>query len=140
METVKYLWEFGSLIILVLGCIHLYYTFFTNKFSAKNGDLISEMKKTSPILTDQTTMWKAWIGFNASHSFGAIFIGVINILIAIAYFDVFLSNHFYFIFNVLTIMFYLVLAKKYWFKIPFTGLLITLLCYLSAYIIVLFNS
>jgi len=139
MKIIKYIWEFGSLILLVLGSIHMFYTFFTNKFSSKNESLISEMKKSSPVLTNETTIWKAWIGFNASHSSGAMFIGVINFLIATNYFEEFLSNHFYYIFNIITILFYLILAKKYWFKIPFIGILITLICYLSVYVIILFN-
>jgi len=139
MKIIKYIWEFGSLILLVLGSIHMFYTFFTNKFSSKNESLISEMKKSSPVLTNETTIWKAWIGFNASHSSGAMFIGVINFLIAANYFEEFLSNHFYYIFNIITILFYLILAKKYWFKIPFIGILITLICYLSVYIIILLN-
>lgn len=133
----KYLWEFGSLIILVLGTIHLYYTFFTNKFSSKNEKVVQEMKLSYPILTKDTTIWKAWIGFNASHSSGAIFIGVINIYFAIKYFTVVQSDHFFFLINILTIGFYVWLAKKYWFKIPFTGILITLICFIVSYILTL---
>jgi len=139
MKIIKYIWEFGSLILLLLGSIHMFYTFFTNKFSSNNENLITEMKKSSPILTNETTIWRAWVGFNASHSSGAIFIGVINFLIAANYFESFLSNNFYYIFNIITILFYLILAKKYWFKVPFIGILITLICYLSVYIIILFN-
>ena len=82
----KYLWVFGSLILLILGSIHLYYTFFSNVFSSRNKNLITEMKNSYPILTKETTMWRAWIGFNASHSSGAMFIGILNLYIAIKYF------------------------------------------------------
>ena len=135
----KYLWEIGSFILIILGSIHLFYTFFTNKFSSRNKDLISEMKSATPILTNDTTMWRAWIGFNASHSSGAIFIGIMNFYIAFKYFDLFQPEHFFFLFNILTIAFYLWLAKKYWFKIPFIGILITLACYITAYFLVLSN-
>jgi len=135
----KYLWEIGSLILVILGSIHLFYTFFSNKFSSKNKEVISEMKNSSPILTNETTMWKAWIGFNASHSSGAIFIGIINIYLSLKYFEIFQSEHFFFIFNILTVCFYVWLAKKYWFSIPFIGILITLICYVFAYLIVLLN-
>ncbi|MES2780302.1 MAG: hypothetical protein V4651_10440, partial [Bacteroidota bacterium] len=77
------LWAIGSLIITILGSLHLYYTFFTDKFSSRNEKMIDEMKSSSPLLTPKTTMWKAWIGFNASHSSGAIFIGIINLYIAL---------------------------------------------------------
>ena len=135
----KYLWEFGSLIIAGLGSIHLFYTFFSNKFSSKNERLISEMKTSHPILTKETTMWRAWIGFNASHSSGALFIGIINFYLAFEYFPTFQSDHFFFLFNILTIGFYVYLAKKYWFKIPLIGISITMLCYVLAYILLLVN-
>ena len=133
----KYIWELGSLILIVLGSIHLFYTFFSNKFSSKNETVVSEMQNSNPILTKQTTMWKAWIGFNASHSSGAMFIGILNFYLAFEYFTIFHSDHFFFVFNILTIGFYLWLARKYWFKIPFVGILITLICYLSSYTLIL---
>lgn len=135
----KCLWEIGSIIFAILGTIHLFYTFFSNKFSSKNKKLISEMKSSSPILTKETTMWRAWIGFNASHSSGAIFIGILNLFLAIKYFSTFQSEHFYFLFNILTISFYLWLAKKYWFRIPFFGILLTFICYVSSYCLIIFN-
>jgi hypothetical protein len=58
----------------VLGCAHLLYTFYTNKFDARDEPVTSSMKNTSPVLTKETTMWKAWIGFNASHSLGAMLV------------------------------------------------------------------
>jgi hypothetical protein len=134
-----YLWAMGSVILVILGTIHLFYTFFSNKFSSKNKDVISEMKHSSPIITNETTIWKAWIGFNASHSSGAIFIGVLNLFLAIKYFDTFKDEHFFFIFNIVTITFYVWLAKTYWFKIPFLGISISLICYISSYCLVLYS-
>ena len=131
----KYIWEFGSLIFIVLGSMHLLYTFFTNKFSSKNEKVIIEMKSSSPILTKETTIWKAWIGFNASHSMGAMFIGVMNIYVAHNFFTVLQNDFFFFTFNILTIGFYLWLAKKYWFRIPFFGILLTLICFLTSFIL-----
>ena len=132
-----YIWEFGSLIFLILGSIHLVYTFFTNKFSSKNEKVITEMESSNPILTKETTIWKAWIGFNASHSVGAIFIGVMNIYLAHNYFLILQNGPFFFIFNILTVGFYLWLAKKYWFRIPFWGILITLICYIVSFTLIL---
>lgn len=135
MIAAKFLWVFGSLVILVLGTIHLVYTFFTNKFSPRNKRAEEEMKSTTPILTKETTLWKSWVGFNASHSSGGMFIGIINFYFAIEYFSLFQTDNFFFLFNILTIGFYVWLAKKYWFKIPLTGVSITLLCFIISYIL-----
>lgn len=137
MLTAKILWTTGSLILTFLGSLHLYYTFFSNKFSSRNGKMVEEMKTSSPILTNKTTMWKAWIGFNASHGSGAMFIGIINLYMALQYFAVMCSDPFFFLFGIITLGFYAWLAKKYWFNIPSTGILISLVCFILSYILTL---
>lgn len=130
-----YLWVTGSSIFLILGIIHLYYTFFTNKFSSKSERVVQEMKSASPILTKETSIWKAWIGFNASHSSGAMFIGIVNIYVAVTLFENVRNDPFYFLLNLLTVGFYLWLARKFWFRIPFMGILTTLVCYTISFVL-----
>lgn len=136
----KYIWEFGSLIFILLGTVHLFYTFFTNKFSSRNKKVVDEMKLSYPNLTKETTIWKAWIGFNASHSIGVIFIGVINFYLSYYFFSILQNRFFFFALNIVTVAFYLWLAKKYWYRTPFIGILITLTCYMVSFIIVLMNQ
>jgi hypothetical protein len=131
----QYIWIFGSIVIAFLGSLHLYYTFFSDKFSSRNEKMISDMKNSFPNLTKETTMWKAWIGFNGSHSAGAMFIGLINIYLACYYFPILLNDNFFFIFNIATLCFYAWLGKVYWFKVPLIGILITLACYVAAYLL-----
>lgn len=128
----KVLWLTGSAIFFILGAIHLYYTFFTTKFDPRNRNVISEMDNTSMRLTDETTMWKAWKGFNASHSAGALFIGLLNILLAVKYFFVIEDSFLFSFLTIATSVFYLWLAKKYWFSIPFFGLLIATACFVAS--------
>ena len=59
-------------VIGTLGIIHLVYTFRSDKFEPRDKDLGQELRQVSPILTKETSMWKAWVGFNASHSLGRI--------------------------------------------------------------------
>jgi hypothetical protein len=132
---VKLLWLSGAAIFLGLGTLHLLYTFFTNKFNARNKEVTSAMKDTSPVLTKETTMWKAWVGFNASHSAGAIFFGLINIILVLQYFKIVQDSLSLHLLNIITTIFYLWLGKKYWFKIPFTGILISSICFITAAII-----
>jgi len=133
----KILWFTGSVIFLALGTLHLYYTFFSSKFAARNKAVVTEMKNTSPVLTNETTMWNAWIGFNASHSAGAIFIGLINIILVVQYFPVLQDSLVIQLLNIATFIFYCWLAKKFWFRIPFTGILITAGCFVAASIVTL---
>ncbi len=128
------------MLITTLGVIHLYYTFFTNAFSSTNERMIEEMKVSSPVLTQKITMWNSWVGFNGSHSSGVIFIGLINAYFAFRYFNVLRADHLFFIFTILMISFYVWLAGKYWFNVPFIGLSIALACFLASYSLVLTNK
>ena len=65
----------SAAIILTLGLLHLLYTFRGPKLHRREPALETQMKIVSPVITRQTTMWKAWVGFNASHSYGAILFG-----------------------------------------------------------------
>lgn len=132
----KILWLSGSAIFLILGSIHLFYTFFSSKFNARNKSVEEAMKGASPVLTGETTMWKAWTGFNASHSVRVIFIGLINIELAVQHFPFIQHSILIPILNVVTAGFYLWLAKKYWFRVPFTGILIATGCFLVATIFI----
>ena len=134
----KYLIILGSFIFLALGCAHLAYTFFPNKFFARKAETVDSMKNDFPILTRQTTMWKAWIGFNASHSAGAIFIGLANIILVCGHFKIYQDSVGFLLLNDLTLIFYLYLAKKYWFKIPLRWILVATICFIVATIIILF--
>ena len=134
----KYLWIAGSLPFIILGTLHLLYTFFTNKFSSRNKALDEQMKTSFPVLTKKITMWNAWVGFNGSHSSGAIYIGVVNLILAIQYFTV-LQNPVFLLLNLITVLFYLWLGKKYWFNIPFNGVLISAICFITASGIILFR-
>ena len=119
----------GASIFGVLGTIHLIYTFFTNKFDAIDSTVIEAMKSTSPILTRETTMWKAWIGFNASHSLGAMLFAGIYIPLSVYNFEVIQQSAWFSLLPVIVGLSYLGLAKMYWFRIPFTGVLIATVCF-----------
>ncbi|MFT7036301.1 MAG: hypothetical protein ACJA2S_004830 [Cyclobacteriaceae bacterium] len=135
----KYIWCFGSLIFTILGSIHLYYTFFSNKFSSKNEKALEEMKTSHPLISKETTLWKAWGGFNASHSSGTIFIGIMNIYIISNFYTTVKNDILFFLFNIVTVGFYLWLAKRYWFKAPFFGILLTLICFLTSFALTFIN-
>jgi hypothetical protein len=126
----------GAAIFGILGALHLYYTFFTNKFMTRDGTVAEAMKKTSPLLTKRTTMWDAWIGFNGSHSLGAIIIAVFYILLATTHMEVIRETKSFIMLAVLIGASYLFLAIKYWFRIPLIGILIATMCFMISAILI----
>ena len=122
----------GASIFGILGAIHLLYTFFTNKFEAYDSTVTEAMKGTSPILTKETSVWDAWVGFNASHSLGAMLVAAVYIPLATSYFNIIQQSVWFSFLPVLVGLSYLALAKKYWFRIPFFGVLIATVCFVGA--------
>lgn len=125
----KIFWLIGSAIFVLLGTLHLYYTFFTSKLDPWDDNVIDQMKGTNPRLSKETTVWKAWIGFNASHSAGAIFFGLVNSMLAYKNFAVIDESFALSFLTIITSVFYLWLAKAYWFSVPFVGILVATTCF-----------
>ena len=77
----------SAAILLALGSLHLLFTFRSTKLTPRDPALLQSMTQVSPIISRDTTMWKAWVGFNASHSFGAILFGLVYGQLAIVHGD-----------------------------------------------------
>jgi hypothetical protein len=112
----------AAAIILVLGFLHLAYTFFTRKFSPRDHELETDMGQVSPRISSQTTMWKAWIGFNASHSLGVILFGAIYGYLSLFAWTLLIHSIFFIGLGIAFFVSYLLVAKLYWFTIPLVGI------------------
>ena len=116
--------------------MHLIYTFYSSKFDPRHAPVKTAMEGTSQRLTGATTMRKAWVGFNASHSSGAIFFGAVTLVFALIHFEIFKSSWLLQIITLINSGFYLFLGKKYWFSIPYRGILISTVCYLIVIVLI----
>src|SRR5437868_1564403 len=63
-------------VILALGMIHLVYTFHGPKLAPRDPSVQEKMQQGSLVLSGEINVWKAWVGFNASHSFGLVLFGL----------------------------------------------------------------
>lgn len=125
---IQWLLGISGAIYFGLGTLHLSYTFFTPKFKPFDASVEEGMKRTNPLLTRQTTMWKAWMGFNGSHSTGAMFFGFVLLYFALGKQRTFEDSIVLQVAAVLNSIFYFFLAKVYWFRIPLTGIVLATAC------------
>jgi hypothetical protein len=125
----------SAAIILLLGLIHLLYTFRGNKLHPRDAQLEQRMREVSPVITRQTTMWKAWVGFNASHSFGAILFGIIYGYLSIGHEAFLFRAPFLLLVGLLLLLGYAFLGKRYWFSVPYRGIVLATILYVTALII-----
>lgn len=119
----------STLVLLALGALHLVYTFSGPKLMPRDPALQARMNEVPLVITRQTTMWRAWIGFNASHSMGAILFGLVYGFLANAHPELLFNSPFLLAVGVAMLGGLAVLAKLYWFRIPFAGVVISLACY-----------
>jgi hypothetical protein len=66
----KILMVLSASIVFTLGAVHLVYTFRGPELMPRDPALKVGMSQVSPVLTKETTIWRCWVGFNASHSMG----------------------------------------------------------------------
>jgi hypothetical protein len=122
----------SAAIIFLLGALHLTYTFHGPKLTPRDPALIEAMDSVSPVITSETTMWRTWIGFNASHSLGALLFGLVYGYLALVRDDVLFDSPFLLGVGFATLVAYLTLGKRYWFSVPFTGIAVSLACYVAS--------
>jgi len=114
----------GCGVFVVLGIAHFVLTMFTNKFEARESRVTADMTRVSPILTSKTSMWKTWIGFNISHSLGAIVFGLVYIIIALENYDYLKTSTALNVLLLVVPLILLMLAVRYWFDKPRNGILV----------------
>jgi len=122
----------SAAIILLLGILHLKITFWGDKLRPRDLALEERMREISPQITRETTMWKTWIGFNASHSIGGILFGLVYGYLALAQAALLFHSPFLLAVGFLTLAGYCFLGVRYWFSIPFRGIALATMLYVAA--------
>jgi hypothetical protein len=125
----------SAAVMLLLGLIHILYTFRGRKLHPRDSDLYTRMNEVSLVLTRKTTMWKAWIGFNASHSYGAIFFGLVYGYLALAHSEFLFQSTYLLLLGLLLLVGYAVLGKLYWFSAPLLGILLSAVLYVAGLVL-----
>ena len=125
----------AAAILLLLGLAHLRFTFYGPKLLPRDCDLQTRMREVSPVITRQTTMWKAWIGFNASHSFGLILFGSVYGYLALAHGRLLFQSVFLLALGMMVLLGYVFLSKQFFFRFPFRAVLLATLLYVVALVV-----
>jgi hypothetical protein len=133
--TAQILMASSAAILLALGSLHLLYTFHGAKLTPRDVALQAEMARVSPVISRETSMWKCWVGFNASHSFGAMLFGLIYGQLAIVHSDWLFNSPYLLTVGLAMLGGLLLVARAYWFSIPFRGIALSFACYVAAWLV-----
>ncbi len=119
-------------IVFTLGVVHLAYTFWGLNLTPRDPVLQISMSQISPVITKETTMWRCWVGLNASHSMGLIWFGLVFGFLALARRQFLLQSPFLLVVGLAILIGFVVLCKVYFFGVPLTGISISLACYVAS--------
>ena len=121
----------SAAVTALFGSVHLLYTFNGTKLHPRDKNVMLAMEHTFPVITRETTVWRASIGFNATHSMGLMLFGVIYGYLALAHPAVFWQSPFLLALGLIVLAAYLVVAKLYFFSIPFRGIALATALYVA---------
>ncbi len=130
----------SAAVILLLGLMHLLYTFRGPLLHPRDPDLMARMMAGSPVMTGETTMWRAWVGFNATHSFGLILFGALYGYLAIRHGALLFHSRFLLALGFALLLGYSVIARLYFFTAPFRGVVLAAALYLLGIVVNLAHS
>jgi hypothetical protein len=123
----------ASSIFVLLGLVHGVLTLKDisnpSTFTPLDAELREAMQKSAIAIHPNTNLWRAWLGFNLSHSLGIIFFGSAFLYIGIYQPSLFTN---YLILQVCAIVvsaIYVVLSVKFWFINPAIGSGFALTCF-----------
>jgi len=119
----------SALVIFTLGAMHCWLTFRGDALHPRDEALTRRMAEVSPRITRDTTMWGAWVSFNASHSFGAMSFGLMFGYLALAQPLVLRTSPFLVVVGAAMLGGYVFLGLRYWFSVPRRGVLIAAALY-----------
>jgi len=129
----------GGAVFLLLGVLHAVYTLTDiskpRRIVPTDPALISYMRESTVRLSrGGSTMWDAWVGFNLSHSLGAILFALG--CIATGHFLVQLAlPKAALLIPVAIGMLYLAMSIRYWFRVPTTGISIATALLLAGWVL-----
>lgn len=119
----------GAAIIVLLGAVHLLYTVQSKpdggKMTPTDERVQSAMQLTGGLGLAphiDSSLWRAWVGFNLSHSVGVIVGGLLIGLPALVDFDAAIGSPGWVVAAVVLPPTYLVISIRYWFREPTVGI------------------
>ena len=122
-------------IVFALGAIHFVYTFRGPELTPRVPALQVGMSQISPVITKETTMWRCWVGFNASHSMGLILFGLVFGYLAFVHCQLLFQSPFLLIVGFAMLVGLLFLCKVYFFSAPLKGIGMALACYVASIVL-----
>jgi hypothetical protein len=140
-ELSRYVFLVGALPLVVLGTVHVFGTPFTlvqsKGLAPRDPSLRDAMTKDTILLTRRVTVWRAWVGFNLSHSLGLLLFGIVVLLVGRSEASFREQAGVFLPVAIVVSTFYLLLAARYWFRSPVIGIAAAGACFVASWVLFL---
>jgi hypothetical protein len=138
MRIARFLLELGGSVFVLLGSLHALYTLLDIRRPRRlvpQDPAVALAMAASPLRLSRggTTMWRAWVGFNFSHSVGVVLFGVICVGAGDALGAMVVPVWVLLVLAVISVI-YLGLSARYWFWVPTAGIAGASFCLLVAWL------
>jgi hypothetical protein len=129
----------GGALFGLLGFLHAIYTFmdvFHPRRLAPDDPAVIQTMSASKVRLSRggTTMWRAWLGFNFSHSLGVLMFSFACIVLGLSL-NSFAPPKAVLFLPVGIGALYLWIAIRYWFRIPLLGIAAATACFACAWLL-----
>ena len=131
----KILMAASAAVILAIGMIHLIYTFRGPNLTPRDPAVQQRMEQVSPVISSETTMWRAWIGFNATHSLALILFGLVYGYLVLSHSEFLFRSPALLVIGLGMLLSVAVLARFYFFSTPFRLVCFSLVCYIGSIVL-----
>jgi hypothetical protein len=123
----------GASIFLILGISHGFLSLqdLSNprNFIPQDTELLRAMQQAVGAKYPQANIWRAWMGFNLSHSLGLVLFGGTFVAIGLFYFSIFAQILWLQSCAILISIAYFIMSLKFWFSEPTISSGIGLACF-----------
>jgi hypothetical protein len=144
LHAAEVLLDVGGPIFALLGLLHAVYTYLDIRRPRRlvpRDPAVALAMANSPLRISgtETTVWKAWVGFNFSHSLGVMLFGALCCCVAAAL-GILAVPAWGLILLTLIALTYFGLSLRYWFRIPSIGTGIGAALILAASLLYVFGA
>lgn len=140
-DLARYFFLAGASPYLLLGIAHALATPLApgdrKGLSPRDPQLAESMRATTPRLTRRTDIWLAWVGFNLSHSLGAVAFAAFVLAVGLTPGAFASASSVCVPLAAVVSAAYLVLGIRYWFRTPIIGCALSFACFLAAWVLTL---
>jgi hypothetical protein len=126
----------GGALYVLLGVVHgvllLRDLRVPRTFTPHNDSVRVAMQNTTVAIHPSANLWRAWMGFNLSHSLGLLLAGIVLLSVVVQDFDMFGGSLLFKTAAIAIATAYVALSKAFWFRDPLIGSSIGLACVIGA--------